>query len=41
MRRAAVWAAIALLTRRGWLVYGVFLVATIGAALGAMAVAGL
>jgi hypothetical protein len=41
MQIAIALSAIALLTRRNWLVYGVYAVAAIGVAFGALAVAGL
>jgi lipopolysaccharide export LptBFGC system permease protein LptF len=41
MQIAIALSAIAVLTRRDWLVYGVYLVAVIGAVFGALAVAGL
>jgi len=41
MQIAIALSAIALLTRRGWLVYGVYVVAALGAVFGALAVAGL
>jgi hypothetical protein len=41
MQIAIALSAIALLTRRGWLVYGVYAVAAIGAVFGALAIAGL
>lgn len=41
MQIAIALSAIAMLTRRSWLVYGVYTVAAIGAAFGAMAIAGL
>jgi lipopolysaccharide export LptBFGC system permease protein LptF len=41
MQIAIALSAIALLTRRGWLVYGVYAVAAIGAVFGGMAIAGI
>jgi len=41
MQIAIALSAIALLTRRSWLVYGVYAVAAIGAAFGALALAGI
>jgi uncharacterized protein HemX len=41
MQIAIALSAIAILTRRGWLVYGVVIVASIGAVFGALAIAGI